>query len=140
MNKYIAFISLDTTHFDVVFPDFDGLVSQGDTYDDAVRMAHEALAGHVEVMREHGENIPEPKTLDQIKKSWWGWDDWKNTDYAVAVISLLPNDGARRYTLSMPASLMARIDSVARNRSAFLVSAAEYALDGKMGNIRRAAA
>ena len=140
MKKYIAFITLDSAHYDVVFPDFDGLVTQGDTYDDAVRMAHEALAFHIEGMQMENLDIPEPSTLNQIKKSWWGWDDWKNTDYAVAVVSLLPNDGARRYTLSMPASLMARIDSVARNRSAFLVSAAEYVLDGKAGNTRRAAA
>ena len=131
MKKYIAFITLDTANFDVVFPDFDGLVTQGDTYDDALLMAHEALASHVEAMRDHGEDIPEPQSLAEIKESWWAWDDWKSSEYATAVVSLLPGDMARRYTLSMPASLMARIDAVARNRSAFLAAAAESALNGK---------
>ena len=128
MKKYIALISLNTPKFDVVFPDFDGLVSQGDTYDDAVRMAHEALFGHVEVMQESGEHIPEPKSISDIKKSWRGWNDMQGIDYAVAMVSLLPGDRFKRYTLSMPASLMAKIDSVARNRSAFLSRAAEYML------------
>jgi predicted RNase H-like HicB family nuclease len=41
-------------------PDLLGCVSTGDTIEQCVSEMREAIAGHLEVMREHGETIPEP--------------------------------------------------------------------------------
>ncbi|MDR2553027.1 MAG: type II toxin-antitoxin system HicB family antitoxin [Treponema sp.] len=135
MAKYIAFIELDreqkTDMLGVVFPDFPGLVSAGNDYDEAFRNAHEALAGHAEVMRENGEKLPVARSLEDIRLGWDGFSDWDGTNYAVAYIDLLPDTAARKYTISMNAGLMARIDARTRNRSAFLASVAERALGGK---------
>lgn len=132
MSKYIAFIELEREQpndmLGVVFPDFPGLVSAGDNYDEAYRNAHDALAGHVAVMKESGGHAPKPSTLEQIEATWDDYADWKGTKYAVAYIDLLPSGATRRYTISMDERLMAVIDSRARNRSAFLASAAEYML------------
>jgi predicted RNase H-like HicB family nuclease len=67
IKKYIAVIDKD---FGVVFPDFDGCVSVGKDLNDAINMAQEALKFHVEGMREDGEELPEPKTLEQVKKEY----------------------------------------------------------------------
>jgi predicted RNase H-like HicB family nuclease len=41
-------------------PDVLGCVATGDTIEACVSEMRAALAGHVDVMREHGEPIPEP--------------------------------------------------------------------------------
>jgi len=128
MKQYIAFISMDGPTFSVVFPDFPGCISAGNDFEDAVRMAHEALSGHVECMKDAMLNIPEPNSLEQIKQKWPDWNDWKNSEYSTALIALIPCHETRKYTISMDSSLMARIDAVTKNRSAFLAKAAEELL------------
>jgi predicted RNase H-like HicB family nuclease len=125
MKQYIAFISIDGPVFSVVFPDFPGCISAGKDFEDAVRMAHEALSGHVECMKDAHLQIPEPSSLDKIKRNWEDWQDWKNSEYTTTLVSLIPSHESKKYTISMDSSLMARIDSVTRNRSAFLAKAAE---------------
>ena len=125
MKQYIAFISTDGPVFSVVFPDFQGCVSAGKNFEEAVRMAHEALSGHVECMKNADLKIPEPQNLEKIKISWEDWKDWKNCEYTTALIALIPCHETRKYTISMDSSLMTRIDAVTKNRSAFLARAAE---------------
>jgi len=67
MKKYIAVID---NNFGVVFPDFDGCVSVGKDLKDAINMAQEALEFHVSFIREYGEELPEPKTLKQVKEEY----------------------------------------------------------------------
>jgi predicted RNase H-like HicB family nuclease len=122
MKQYIAFISTDGPTFSIVFPDLPGCISAGNNYENAVRMAHEALSGHVECMKDAQLQVPEPSGLDEIKKNW---KDWKNSEYTTALIALVPNHENKKYTISMDVSLMARIDMVTKNRSAFLAKAAE---------------
>ena len=125
MKQYIAFIGTDGPTFGVVFPDFPGCVSAGKNFEDAVRMAHEALSGHVECMKDAHLKIPEPSSLSKIKKNWPDWKEWKDSEYTTAIIALVPCHETRKYTISMDSSLMARIDSVTKNRSAFFARAAE---------------
>ena len=130
MKQYIAFITMDGPTFSVVFPDLPGCISAGKDYEDAVRMAHEALSGHIECMKDANLDIPEPSSLDHIKHNWADWNDWKNSDYTTALIALIPGHETRKYTISMDSSLMAHIEAVTKNRSAFLARAAEEFLGG----------
>ena len=41
-------------------PEVPGCVAAGSPVDECVTNMQEALAGHLEVMREHGETVPEP--------------------------------------------------------------------------------
>ena len=125
MKLFIVFISMDEPTFGVVFPDFPGCISAGIDFEDAVRMAHEALSGHVECMKDAKLEIPEPSTLEHIKRSWPYWKDWGDSEYTTALIALVPSHETKKYTISMDSSLMARIDSITKNRSAFLARAAE---------------
>ena len=58
-THYPAVIDKDPdSDFGVVFPDFPGCVSAGRTVDEAIRGAHEALAGHVALMVADGDDCP----------------------------------------------------------------------------------
>ncbi len=64
---YIAIIHKDAdSDFGVSFPDFPGCISAGRTLDEAKNMALEALTGHIAVMHEAGEPVPDPSPLDEI--------------------------------------------------------------------------
>ena len=65
--RYVSFIHRDDAGYGVSFPDFPGCVSVGDSLDDAVRRGCEALAFHVEGLRDDGEPIPPPRFIDAIK-------------------------------------------------------------------------
>jgi predicted RNase H-like HicB family nuclease len=74
-----------------VFPDLPGLITAGDTYDDTLRMAREGLASHINFLRKEGEEIPEPRTLEQIEETWEDWREWESSyKFMVVPIALLP--------------------------------------------------
>ncbi|MDD3287943.1 MAG: type II toxin-antitoxin system HicB family antitoxin [Alphaproteobacteria bacterium] len=132
MNRYIALIHKDEeSDYGIMFPDFPGCVSVADTVEDAVLAGREALAFHVEGMRQDGESIPAPRTLEEIKEDSEDWVDW---DGAVAVlIPLLPSKGqAVRVNVNIDKNLLAAADAAAersnQTRSAFISRALETAL------------
>ena len=134
MKNYIALIEMGDTKsaYGVVFPDLPGCFSAGDNYEVAVKNAHEALAFHIRCMKENNEPIPEPRNLERIKIEWEDWQEWKdNYDFIVTTITLLPTYKTEKVLISMESDLIARIDRVAKNRSAFLAAAARAALEGK---------
>ena len=47
-------------------PDLPGCVATAQSYDDCVSVMREAMAGHLEVMREHGDPIPEPSAVGEL--------------------------------------------------------------------------
>ncbi|GAB3703849.1 type II toxin-antitoxin system HicB family antitoxin [Nocardiopsis oceani] len=44
-------------------PDLPGCVALGETEAEALQQMHEAVRGHLEVLRERGEAFPEPTTV-----------------------------------------------------------------------------
>jgi len=70
MAGYIALVHKDAgTSYGVSFPDVPGCISAGDTFEDAVANAGEALAGHFAAMRADGETIPTPRSFDELKRN-----------------------------------------------------------------------
>jgi predicted RNase H-like HicB family nuclease len=66
--EYIAYLHKDkNSDYGVSFPDFPGCVSAGSSLEEARRMATEALAFHVAGIREDGDAIPKPSTLDDLR-------------------------------------------------------------------------
>jgi len=66
---YVAIIHKDhDSDFGVSFPDFPGCTTAGRTLNEAKDMALEALTGHIEVMRETGEAVPDPSSLDEVMR------------------------------------------------------------------------
>ncbi len=66
--EYIAYLHKDKeSDYGVSFPDFPGCITARSTLEEARRMAAEALAFHIEGMREDGEEIPAPSSLDDLR-------------------------------------------------------------------------
>jgi len=127
---YIALIHKDDdTAYGVCFPDFPGCITAGDTFDEAMAMAKEALGFHAEAMLEDGETLPEPSTFEQLRadKSAWWTDNLDDAEIA-RVPLLIDIVAPKRVNISLNGSLLNAIDQAAKEqgmtRSAFLASAA----------------
>ncbi len=50
----------DEGGFTVTVPKLPSLVTEGDTFEEATRMVKDAITGYIKVLKEAGEEIPEP--------------------------------------------------------------------------------
>jgi len=64
---YPAIIERGPDGFGVFFPDLPGCTSTGATLQEAAQNALEALDGHLSVMLEYGDTVPEPSDTDDIE-------------------------------------------------------------------------
>src|ERR1700681_142244 len=68
-HTYVSLIHKDAdSDYGVSFPDLPGCVTAGRTVNEALLMAKEALALHIENMLEHGEEIPVATPADKIDR------------------------------------------------------------------------
>lgn len=85
MAGYIALVHKDEgTSYGVSFPDVPGCISAGDTFEEAVANAAEALAGHFALMKADGDAIPAPRSFDELKRD----PDFAN-DSAEAIVTMV---------------------------------------------------
>jgi predicted RNase H-like HicB family nuclease len=120
---YPAVIDKDPdSDFGVVFPDFPGCVSAGRTLDEAVRGAHEALAGHVALMVADGDELPAPTPLEAVAA------ERDATTVAITLVPVTLPGKAQRVNITIDQGLLDEIDAVADNRSRFLAEAARAEL------------
>lgn len=69
MASYIALVHKDDgTSYGVSFPDVPGCISAGDTFEEAVASAADALTGHFALMKADGEPIPSARSFEQLKQ------------------------------------------------------------------------
>lgn len=61
MSKYTIILEYDpeAKAYGVTVPALPGCTSQGDTIEDAIASAKEAIAGHIAALRDIGEPVPE---------------------------------------------------------------------------------
>jgi predicted RNase H-like HicB family nuclease len=52
----------------VSFPDVPGCISAGDTFEDAIENAAEALAGHLALMRADRDVVPVPRSFEELRR------------------------------------------------------------------------
>lgn len=95
MPHYIALIHKEAgSCYGVSFPDLPGVVAAGDTLDDALLEAGEALAFAAEGWSDHtGGSLPKPRTLEAIRSDRTMTDQL--ADSVVAAVPLrMPADAA----------------------------------------------
>lgn len=109
--------------YSVFFPDLPGLASAGDTLQEAALNAAEGLRGHVGLMVEAGEAVPEASVLDAVARD-------RDVEEAARILVPVevPSSRALRVNVTLPEDLLHRIDRKSANRSRFLAEAAEQAL------------
>ena len=60
--KYTVIIEKGPTSYGAYIPDLPGCIAAGDTFAETEELIRQAVIGHVELMAEHGETIPEPRS------------------------------------------------------------------------------
>lgn len=61
-KSYLGAVCEGGGTYGIVFRDFPGCISAGDALDEVLAMGQEALQGHIEVMIDHGDVVPEPSS------------------------------------------------------------------------------
>ncbi len=116
--------------YGVTVPDVPGCFSCGDTLDEAVKNAKEAVLGHLEILLEDGEHVAlEPSSLeDLVGKEEYQGAVWVMVDIDLSALDAKPE----RVNISLPRFVLHKIDSFAKanheTRSGFLVRAALAAM------------
>ena len=110
--------------FGVVVPDLPGCFSAGDTLEEAVVNAREAITSHMECMIDEGIDMPKKKSMEEhrINPDFSGWL-WA----VVEVDDLRETHQSTRVNISLPRGLLNNIDLHATthhmSRSGFLADA-----------------
>lgn len=137
MYYYFAQFSPDEEHpetYSVFFPDFPGCITCGDSLEEAMTMAMDALTGHIESELEDGVELPDPSDYETAKARSIEYN--KELDMAPhpgALYLLVPADPKKepfvRLNISMQPRLLAKIDRTAKSegmtRSGLLARAAQ---------------
>ncbi len=103
-------IGSDTAAFGVVVPDLPGCFSAGDTLDEALANAEEAIAAWIDATLDAGDPIPSPSRLDALRANpdYEGW--------TVGVVSINPallDDTTERVNITLPRRVLKRLDAMA---------------------------
>ncbi len=121
MQQFIGIVHKgEDTDYGICFPDFIGCISAGSTMEELLTMAHEALQGHINVMHEYGDPLPEkPMPFDAVAAHELAEDAM----LFVTINAQLPTK-SKRINIMMDEHLLQDIRAVTNNRSAFLAEAA----------------
>ncbi|MFY8001699.1 MAG: type II toxin-antitoxin system HicB family antitoxin [Candidatus Kapaibacteriota bacterium] len=65
MNTYLVIIEKAVSNYGAFSPDVLGCVSSGTTVEETLKEFREALQGHFEMMLESGEEIPDPRPVQE---------------------------------------------------------------------------
>ena len=65
--RYTIIIERGPENFSAYAPDFPGCVAAGDTEEETITLMEEALALHIEDLRDRGEPIPEPSATREVE-------------------------------------------------------------------------
>lgn len=121
----------DTEAYGVIVPDILGCFSAGDTFDEALDNIKEAIAGHLEILAEDGEDIPLASEVGRFVDS----DEFSGFIWAVVDIDVSRYLGkAEKVNVTLPSRLIRMIDDRVgkdrpyKSRSAFLAAGAEKML------------
>lgn len=118
--EYIAYLHKDNdSDYGVSFPDFPGCITAGSTLEEARRMAADALSLHIAGIREDGEAIPQPSTLDDLRS------DLALKNAVAFLVEVIEPEKTIRVNITARESELAEIDMRARKarltRSAYMV-------------------
>jgi predicted RNase H-like HicB family nuclease len=128
MSTVIAFIVKESDGYGVMFPDFPGALTGGETLDEAMRRAHATLEAHIAALTADGLPLPSLRSLDDLQTDEGLAELREQADLVAAVEAELPGKSVR-VNVSFDERLLERIDRMAaevgESRSGFLAAAAK---------------
>jgi predicted RNase H-like HicB family nuclease len=128
MRFPVALHTDDGKQFGVTVPDIPGCFSAGDSEDEALDNAREAILGHLELLAEMGEEIPAAQAIAVHRSD----PDFDGAIWGFVEVDITPFLGkAEKINITVPSLVLKQIDryvqehpAEARSRSAFLAEAA----------------
>ncbi len=116
--------------YGVVVPDLPGCFSAGDTLEEAMTMAEQAIVAWIETTIDAGQDIPQPSGIEALHKAQ---EEWKGWTWALGEVDPAVLDNTlERLTISLPRRVLRRLDTLAggagETRSGFI---ARIALAGQ---------
>jgi predicted RNase H-like HicB family nuclease len=129
MRFALALHTDDGVAYGVTVPDLPGCFSAGETLDQAIENAYEAIDAHVELLMDDGEALPKIRPLAAHQSN----PDLSGAVWVVIEVPVERYFGpAEKINITVPRRLLQRIDAYAKSRhlsrSAFLVQAANDAM------------
>tara|TARA_R110001583_G_C5501959_1_gene395842 strand:- start:32 stop:436 length:405 start_codon:yes stop_codon:yes gene_type:complete len=130
--KYPIVLHTDNrVSYGVTVPDVPGCFSAGDTFDEALEMAEEAIFSHLELLLEDGEDIPTASLISVHKDN----PNYADGVWAVVNVDITPLLGkSEKINVTLPHLLITKIDKMVaanpkyKSRSGFLAEASKKVL------------
>ncbi len=102
----------DTEAFGVIVPDLPGCFSAGDTMEEAMTNAEEAITAWIDAALDAGQAIPQPSSIESLRASHkvpkgWCWA-------LVKVDPAAMDDAPERVNISLPRRVLHRLDAHAK--------------------------
>ena len=120
----------DTTAWGVVVPDLPGCFSAGDTLEEAMIQAEDAITGWLETAIDDGQDIPAPSSVEALRAAHPETNGWLWA--LVKVDPAMLDNTLERVNISLPRRVLHRLDARARSagetRSGFI---ARMAVEGR---------
>ena len=105
-------IGTDTQAFGVVVPDLPGCFSAGDTLEEALANAEEAIAAWMEAELDAGRSIPLPSAMSALQ----GRREHKGWAWAIAHVDPAKfDDTIERINIVLPRRVLSKIDAAAKS-------------------------
>ena len=112
----------DMEAFGVVVPDLPGCFSAGDTMDDALANAEQAIAAWIEAALDKGREIPPATDIESLRKAHKAFKNWIWALVTVDPAAL--DETMERVNISLPRRVLLRLDTRAKaageTRSGFI--------------------
>jgi len=131
MNYSVAVHKEKASCYGVTVPDIEGCFSAGDTLEEALSNAHQAINAHLEYLAEEGVFPPVAKPIDAYLSN----KDYKGVIWCYVDVDTSAFLGkTEKATVTLPTLLMKKIDDlvkdgVIKSRSAFLAESATKQLN-----------
>ena len=90
----------DTTAWGVVVPDLPGCFSAGDTLEEAMIQAEDAITGWIEAAIDDGQDVPAPSHIEALRAAHPEFADWPWA--LVKVDPAMLDDTLERVNISLP--------------------------------------
>lgn len=134
-QRYVAVIEKDTdSAFGAWFPDVEGCFSAGETIEETVANAAQALRQHGEALESAGKGLPQARSMDALLKDREIASALKQGAVMFAVPLLADAGRTVRINITLDKALIDEIDAAAAERgltrSAFLAQAAREKIAG----------
>ncbi|MBI3525033.1 MAG: type II toxin-antitoxin system HicB family antitoxin [Betaproteobacteria bacterium] len=111
-----------TEAFGVAVPDLPGCFSAGDSMDEAMTNAEEAITAWIEAALDAGQEIPQPSDIATLRKTHKAYKTWIWA--LVKVDPAVLDDTLERVNISLPRRVLHRLDAhakaVGETRSGFI--------------------